>query len=125
VLAVPILTGSAAYGIAEAFGWRFGLDRRPREAPQFYAVIALSTIVGVALNGFAVNPISALVAAAIINGVIAPPLLFLVMHAANNRAVVGERINTFWPNLIGWFTAAVMGLAAIALLVSSLWSSGP
>ena len=118
VLAVPVLTGSAAYGVAEAFRWRGGLDERPSRAPRFYAVIVIATLVGVAINFSGINPISALVFSALINGVLAPPILFMLMIATNDRAVMGNRTNGRLLNVVGWATTIAMSLAALVLLVT-------
>jgi len=123
VLAVPVLTGSAAYGVAEAFGWRSGLDRKLNRAPEFYAVIAAATLIGLAINFVGINPISALVLSAVLNGLIAGPLLILVMLISNDPRAVGERTNGRLLNIVGWMTTAVMCIAAIALIVTSLVGS--
>ena len=120
VLAVPILTGSAAYGVSEAFGWRSGLDRKPARAPQFYAVIILATLVGMALNFLGVNPITALVLSAVLNGLVAVPLLVLVMLVSNDRAAMGERTNGRLLNVVGWLTTIVMGAAAVGLIATTI-----
>ena len=120
VLAVPILTGSAAYGVSEAFGWKFGLDRPPTAAPQFYGVIVAATLVGMAINFVGINPIDALVVTSVINGMLAPPLLVLVMVVSNDRKVMGARTNGRLLNVMGWLTAAVMGVAALALIATTL-----
>ena len=120
VLAVPVLTGSAAYGVAEAFGWRSGLDRKLTRAPQFYAVIIAATMVGMAVNFLGINPITALVLSAVLNGLIAAPLLVLVMLVSNDRAAMGEWTNGRLLNAIGWLTTAVMGAAAIGLIVTTI-----
>ncbi len=121
LLAVPVLTGSAAYAVAETFGWPSGLDEKPRHAKKFYAVIAASTIVGVLIDFAGINPISALFWTAVINGVVAPPLLVVVMLVANNKRVMGERTNGRWTNIVGWCATAVMLAAAIAMFVT--WGS--
>ena len=121
LLAVPVLTGSAAYAVAETFGWQFGLDEKPRHAKKFYAVIAASTIVGVVIDFAGINPISALFWTAVINGVVAPPLLVVVMLVANNKRVMGTRTNGRWTNIMGWLATAVMFAAAIGMFVT--WSS--
>ncbi len=115
-LAVPILTGSAAFGVAETFGWRRGLDEKPWRARPFYAVIVVATLVGMAINFLGVNPIAALFWTAVINGFLAPPLLVLIMFMANNREVMGKRVNSWASNTLGWLTVAVMFAAAIALV---------
>ncbi len=120
VLAVPVLTGVAAYGVSEAFGWRFGLDQKPARAPQFYGVIVVATIIGVLMNFLGINPISALVITAIINGLVAPGLLVLVMLVSNNRSVMGSRTNGRLLNVLGWGTTILMSLAALALIVTTL-----
>lgn len=118
LLAVPVLTGSAAYAVAETFGWRSGLDEKPRHAKKFYAVIAVSTLVGVGIDFADINPISALFWTAVINGVIAPPLLVVVMLVSNNKKVMGPRVNGFSTNIIGWLAALIMFAAAVGMFVS-------
>ena len=122
VLAVPILSGSAAYALSEAFGWKYGLDRNPARAKQFYTVIGIATLVGVGINYLGINPIDALFFTAVINGFVAPPLLVLIMLIANNRKVMGERRNHWATNSLGWLTAAAMFVAAVVLVVTSLGS---
>jgi NRAMP (natural resistance-associated macrophage protein)-like metal ion transporter len=120
VLAVPVLTASAAYGVAGAFGWKQGLTRDLAHAPLFYAVIGIATLVGIGINFLGINPITALVVTAVINGVLAAPILVLVMLVANRPAVVGEHTNGRLVNLVGWATTAIMGVAAIALIVTTV-----
>jgi NRAMP (natural resistance-associated macrophage protein)-like metal ion transporter len=119
-LAVPILTGAGAYAAAEAWGWRYGLDENPRRAKPFYAVIVGATLVGMLINFVGINPITALYWTAVLNGLLAPPLLVLIMLIANNRAVMGERTNGLGLNILGWLTTAAMGVAALALIASWL-----
>lgn len=119
LLAVPILTGSAAYAIAEAFGWRAGLNEKPRRAKAFYGVIVASTLAGMLLDFLGVNPIHALVWTAIINGFLAAPLLVVILHVANNKKILGERVNGPVLNVLGWLTTIVMFAAAIALVVTA------
>lgn len=121
LLAVPVLTGSAAYAVAETFGWRSGLDEKPRHAKKFYGVIAASTLVGVGIDFLGINPITALFWTAVINGVVAPPLLVVVMLIANNKKVVGDRVNGRATNIIGWLSAIIMFAAAIAMFAT--WAS--
>lgn len=118
LLAVPVLTGSAAYAVAETFGWRSGLDERPRQAKRFYAVIAVSTLVGVVIDFLGINPITALFWTAVINGVVAPPLLIVVMLISNNKRVMGERVNGIATNIVGWLAAAIMFAAAIGMFIT-------
>lgn len=117
-LCVPILTGSSAYAIAEALGWRRGLDEKPRHAKLFYGVIAASTVLGMLINFLGINPIRALFWTAVINGFLAPPVLVVVMLVANNRKVLGDEVNGPITNVMGWLTTAAMFVAAIALVLT-------
>jgi NRAMP (natural resistance-associated macrophage protein)-like metal ion transporter len=120
VLAVPILSGSAAYALSEAFGWKYGLDQNPGRAKQFYAVIAVATLIGVGVDYLGINPIDALFFTAVINGFVAPPLLVMIMLVANNGKIMGKRRNSRLTNILGWAAAAIMFLAVGVLVVMSL-----
>jgi NRAMP (natural resistance-associated macrophage protein)-like metal ion transporter len=120
VLAVPILSGSAAYALSEAFGWKYGLDLNPARAKQFYAVIAVATFVGVGIDYVGINPIDALFYTAVINGFVAPLLLVMIMIVANDKKIMGKRTNGRLTNILGWGAAVVMFLAAGVLAVTSL-----
>lgn len=117
-LAVPVLTGSAAYAVAETFGWECKLDDKPREAKHFYAVIAASTLIGMLINFVGINPMSALFWTAVINGLVSPPLLVIIMLVSNNKKVMGDKVNGVGTNILGWAAAVVMFAAAIGMLVS-------
>ena len=117
-LAVPILTGSAAYALSEVFGWRYGLDQNPGRAGQFYGVIVGATLVGMLLNFLGINPIDALFWTAVINGVLAPPLMVLIMLVANNREVMGQHTNGVTINVLGWLATLAMFGAAMALMLT-------
>jgi NRAMP (natural resistance-associated macrophage protein)-like metal ion transporter len=117
-LAVPVLTGSAAYAIAESFGWKSGLDEKPGRAKQFYIAIAGSTFVGMLINFLGINSIKALFFTAVINGFVAPPLLVIIMLISNNKAIMGKRVNSPLTNFVGWATTAIMFAAAIALALT-------
>ena len=119
-LAVPVLTGSSAYAVADTFGWKSSLNSKPRDARGFYAVIILGTAFGVLFNFLGFNPINALFWTAVLNGFLAPPLLVLVMLVANDRTVMGSRTNGRWLNVIGWATTAAMFAAAVGLVAT--WS---
>ncbi len=120
LLAIPVLAGSAAYGVAEAFGWREGLARSAGNARGFYGVIALATLIGMLLNFVGIDPIAALVYTAIINGVVAVPLLVLILLVANNRGIMGPYTNGRLSNVIGILTTAFMGVAAVVAVISLL-----
>src|SRR5439155_456091 len=117
-LAVPVLTGCSAYALTESFGGRYGFYQKLRRAKFFYAVIIVSTLVGVLINFIGINPIRALLLAAIINGFLAPPLLVAIMLVANNRHIMGNRVNGRWSNILGWTTTVVMFVAAVALVLT-------
>lgn len=117
-LAVPVLTGSASYALAEALGWKHGLDKKPTRAKQFYIMIAGSTFIGMLINFIGINPIAALFWTAVINGVLAPPLLVLLMLVANNPKIMREHVNGRWLNLGGWLTTLVMFAATIAFFLT-------
>ena len=119
VLAVPILTGSAAYATSQAVGWKYGLEKRPNQAKKFYTFIAVSTIVGMLINFLGLNPMTALLWTAVINGFIAPPLLVLIMLVATSRKIMGARIITWQTAVVGWLTAALMTFAAVGLVWTS------
>jgi len=120
LLAVPIFAGSASYALADTFSWREGLYRKPREAPQFYGVMILATLAGLGINFVGINPIKALVYAAVINGIVAVPLILLILLMSNNRAIMGAYVNRRWVNVAGWCTFVAMALAALAMFVSWL-----
>ncbi len=118
MLAVPILAGSAAYAVSEAFGWTEGLDRKPREAKAFYGVIALATLGGVALNFIGIDPMKALYWAAVVNGLLAPPLMFVTMLIASNPAAMGTMVISRGLKIGGWLSTLVMAVVAAIFLLS-------
>jgi NRAMP (natural resistance-associated macrophage protein)-like metal ion transporter len=117
VLAVPMLAGSAAVAFAEARGLPVGLALPLRKAWAFYAFILLASLIGIALNFIGINPIRALIWSAVINGLLAVPVLLLVMLIASKRAVMGELAVRTGLATLGWLTTAVMAVIAVALLV--------
>lgn len=117
-LGVPVLAGSAAYAISEAGAWRAGINEKPRMAKKFYSVVAFSMFAGMALEYSGVNAIKMLFTAAVVNGMLAPPLLVIILMISNNRKVMGEHANGRLLNILGALAILVMGGAAIATLVS-------
>ncbi|MEY2434345.1 MAG: hypothetical protein QOC92_4070 [Acidimicrobiaceae bacterium] len=113
LLAVPVLAGSTAYALAEAFHWREGLSHSLRQAPGFYAVIVAAMTVGIALNFIGINPIRALVLSAILNGVAAPPILVLMLLLARSPCVGEHRA--------GWLSTCLVGAAAVLMTVLPVW----
>jgi NRAMP (natural resistance-associated macrophage protein)-like metal ion transporter len=124
LLAIPILSGSAAYAIAEAFGWEYGLNTHWSRAKPFYAVIVLATVAGVVMNFIGINPIDALFYTAVLNGIVAPPLLVMVMLAARNPKVMGDL--TIGPVLsaLGWVATVGMFLALAGLAYTTFVAPG-
>jgi NRAMP (natural resistance-associated macrophage protein)-like metal ion transporter len=120
MLSVPILAGSCAYAISEAAAWRGSLEERPQNARRFYAVVFVATTLGLALDFFDFNAVAMLFWSAVVNGVLAPPLIVLVLLLTGDPAVMGARRNPTWLRLLGWTTAVVMTLAAVGMAVTSL-----
>ena len=120
LLAVPVLAGSAAYAIGEARRWPVGLGRKPEKAKAFYATLTIATMVGVALNFSSINPIKALYWSAVINGVVAVPIMVAMMHMTANPKVMGKFPVHDGLRLIGWMATAVMAAAAIAMGVTAI-----
>jgi NRAMP (natural resistance-associated macrophage protein)-like metal ion transporter len=119
MLGVPVLAGSGAYAIAEAASWRApSLSKKPRRAPGFYMVIAGAMLVGLALDFARMNAVKMLFWSAIVNGVLAPPLVVLVVLLSSDQTVMGSRTNSRVAMVLGWICAAVMSAAAVALLIT-------
>ena len=121
LLAVPVLAGSAAYAIGEARKWPVGLGRKPAKAKAFYSTLAIATMLGVALNFSPVNPIKALYWSAVINGVVAVPIMISMMHMTGNPKIMGRFSIHDGLRWIGWIATAVMGVAAVAMGVSIIF----
>ena len=118
LLAVPVLAGSAAYAISEMFGLSPTLDARVRRARVFYGVIAATTLAGAALSSLGINPIKALYWSAIVNGILAAPLMALMMLIVRNPKAMGELGLSKIPTLLGWAATGVMTIATILFFVS-------
>jgi Mn2+/Fe2+ NRAMP family transporter len=115
LLAVPVLAGSAAYAVGEALQWPVGLARRPLEAKAFYCTLAVATAIGIAINLGGVDPIGALYLSAVINGVVAVPVLALMMLVATRRDVMGDFTIGRPLRVVGWLATLIMALAAVAM----------
>jgi len=117
LLAVPILAGSAAYAVSETFGWVEGLNRKWKEAKAFYGAIAVATFAGVALDSIGIEPMKALYWSAVVNGLLAPPLMIILMLMAHNPRVMGRLTISRPLAVVGWISTAVMtGVALVFLL---------
>ena len=120
LLSVPVLAGSTAYAIAEGAGWRHSLESKPRSAPRFYGVLGFAMLLGLVLNYLHFDAMAMLFWSAVVNGVLAPPLIVLVVVLTSDRKVMGDRVSSPLLRGLGWATAVVMTLAAGAMLVALL-----
>ena len=118
LLAVPVLAGSGSVGLSGLLGRKWGFSRSVRGAPVFYGIVGVGTIGGMALSLLDVNPIKLLVFVAVINGVIAAPLLAIVLIISNSRRLMGDYVNGHAANILGGLTFAVMAVASIALFAT-------
>ena len=118
LLAVPVLAGSAAYAVAEAFGWKIGLGLRLPEARGFYSILAAATLLGVLIAFSPVDPIKALIWSAVINGVISVPIMVVMMLMAARPKIMGRFAVTRKLKWLGWFSTGVMALAVATMLAT-------
>jgi NRAMP (natural resistance-associated macrophage protein)-like metal ion transporter len=119
LLAVPVLAGSAAYAVGEARRWPVGLARKPRQAKAFYATLTLATMIGVLINFSPINPIKALYWSAVINGVVAVPVMIIMMLMTENPRIMGKYPVHDGLRMVGWMSTAVMAVAAGAMAVTA------
>ncbi|WP_418120571.1 NRAMP family divalent metal transporter [Variovorax sp. 350MFTsu5.1] len=120
LLAIPVLAGSSAYAMAGAFKWKNSLERAPMRAKRFYGIIAISTLLGVALGFTAIDPIKALYWSAVINGVVSVPIMVVIMLMATRTGVMGQFTISKKLTLLGWLATAMMGIAVVAMLATLL-----
>jgi Mn2+/Fe2+ NRAMP family transporter len=118
MLGVPVLAGSSAFAIAEAMAWGASLDRPPRLAPKFYGVLGVAVALGVALDYTGLDAVKMLFWSAVVNGVLAPPLIVLVVLLTSDRKVMGDRVNPPLLQKLGWLAAGVMAFAAVAMFLA-------
>ena len=118
LLAVPVLAGSAAYALAEAFQWRIGLGRPLTKARGFYAILTTATLLGVGLNFTSIDPIKALFWSAVVNGIIAVPIMAVMMMLAVKPEVMGPFVITRRLRLLGWLATSVMALVVLAMIAT-------
>jgi NRAMP (natural resistance-associated macrophage protein)-like metal ion transporter len=121
LLAVPVLAGSAAYGLSEAFRWTASLGKRPEQALQFYVTIGMATFVGLLLNFIHLDPIKTLFWAAVINGLVAAPVMAIMMVLAASKEVMGDFTLPVYLHVAGWFATTVMLLASVGMIVVSVF----
>lgn len=117
LLAIPVLAGSTAYAVAEGRKWPVGLARRPKEAVAFYTVLAISGLLGIALNFTAMDPIKALYWSAVLNGVMAAPVMVGLMVLARRTKVMGKLVVKGWLYWLGWASTAAMAFCIVAMMI--------
>jgi NRAMP (natural resistance-associated macrophage protein)-like metal ion transporter len=120
LLAVPVLAGSASYALAETLGWREGLYRELKHARAFYGTIIIAMVLGLAINFVGLNPIKALIYSAVVNGIVAPIVLFSIVRISSNKKFMGEWVNKQWVTVVGWFVVIIMSVSGVAALASML-----
>lgn len=122
MLAVPVLAGSAAYAMGEAFGWHVGLARKLERAKAFYATIAVAMVVGGLINFTPIDPMKALFWSAVVNGVVAVPVMVMMMLLSSNQSVMRHFRLPKFLKLLGWISVVVMTAAAIGMFAT--WGNG-
>jgi Mn2+/Fe2+ NRAMP family transporter len=115
---VPVLAGSAAYAVSGVFGWPASLEHKALQAKRFYGVLAAATVIGLGLNFTPIDPIKALFWAAVINGILAGPVMVIIMLMATNSAVMGEFTLSWRLKITGWLATAVMLISAGGLFAT-------
>ncbi|MDD5396822.1 MAG: divalent metal cation transporter [Candidatus Moranbacteria bacterium] len=120
LLAVPILAGSGAYALSELMSWNSGLEEKFSQAKGFYLVIVFSIIVGLAMNFLGINPIAALYWSAFLNGVIALPLLAIIMKIGDDEKIMGKETNPTWVKIFGWSAVIATTVALIGMIIVSI-----
>ena len=122
LIGVPVLAGSGAYALSEAMGWRWGLERKATDAVGFYGVITVSLLAALVLQFSPINPIKALFWSSVINGIVAVPLMVVIILLSSKRSVMGAYVERGWTRVLAWIATAVMGMAVIWMFLPH---SGP
>jgi Mn2+/Fe2+ NRAMP family transporter len=117
------LAGASGYALSDVFGWKQGLSKTLKQAKSFHVVIAASTVIGLLINFANIDPIRALIYSAMINGVIAAPILIAVMKIANDKTILKDKVNGKLSNGIGWIAVIAMGIS-VAIMFISLGGEG-
>jgi Mn2+/Fe2+ NRAMP family transporter len=123
LLAVPVLAGSTAYAIGEGRKWPVGLARKPKEATAFYTVLSISVASAVALNFMPIDPIKALYWSAVINGVLAAPVMAALMVLVRKKEVMGDLVVRGWLYWLGWLSTGAMALCIVGMISTILMPS--
>jgi Mn2+/Fe2+ NRAMP family transporter len=120
LLAVPALAGSAAYAVSGVAGWRSSLAEPPQRAVGFYSTLAMATLLGATITLTPVNPMKALYWSAVVNGIVAGPLMTMIILLASDRRVMGEFLIPAWLKVLGWMSAGLMYTSVFVLIASSV-----
>lgn len=118
LLTIPVLAASTSYTLSESFGWKEGLYRKLPQAQAFYGVIIIAMLVGLAINFIGINPIRALIYSAILNGLVAPVILFFIMRLASSKKLMGRWVAGRVAKTFGWITTAAMAIAGVAAIIA-------
>ena len=118
LLAVPVLAGSAGYALADGFEWKQGLYKKFKNAKAFYLTVSAATLIGLCINFINIDPIKALVYAAVINAVVAVPILIAIMKIANDKKIMQSKTNGRISNVIGWITILIMGVSVMIMFLT-------
>jgi NRAMP (natural resistance-associated macrophage protein)-like metal ion transporter len=118
MLGVPVLAGSCAYAISEASAWRGSLEKKPLEAKKFYSVLGVAMLLGLAINYVGLNAVKMLFWSAVTNGILAPPLILLILLLTSDRTVMGDQVSPMLERTLGWATFVLMTAAAVAMLIA-------
>ena len=121
LLAIPVLAGSAAYAIGEAFKWPTGLDRKPAEARAFYGTIVIATLSGIAITFSPLDPIKGLFWSAVINGLVAVPVMAMMMFISSNKKIMGRFLIQGVLRRVGWGATGIMAAAAIVMIATAVF----
>ena len=117
MIGVPVLAGSAAYALSEAMGWKWGLERKATDARGFYGVIAVSVLAGLGIQYSPISPMRALFWSAVINGIVAVPLMAVIILLVSRKSVMGAFTAPIPMRVLGWMATAVMAIAAIRMFM--------
>ncbi|MBM2821120.1 MAG: natural resistance-associated macrophage protein, partial [Candidatus Berkelbacteria bacterium] len=118
LLGIPILAGSASYAVSESFGWKEGLSYRIKQAAYFYGIIILSMVIGLLINFIGLDPIKALIYAAVVNGLVAPVILVLICIISQNKSIMNSHHNSKWVSAFGWFATGLMIITGLVTIYS-------
>lgn len=121
LLAIPVLAGCLGYLFADVFGWEKGMDKKFKEAKSFYSIILASIILGLLMNAFHIDPISALIYTAVLYGILAPFLIAVILHICNQPQIMKNYTNRWWSNLLGFLALFLMGGSALFLIYLNIF----